>query len=338
LLACIRFRAHDAFTVRVVAIAASLLALAASLVRPDGILYVIAFPCAALYAAIPDRAARHGVIRSGLPIYCSTFAVAFGGFLLFRWWYFEDVLPNTYYAKGGPQLESLLDLILLRTAALGKIRELTAAVTGDSLAGLTLAGLAFMVTWLAAVKRGARRTAFVLTMFVVIAASAYVLLPADYMGEYRFATPLFLFLPALLVTSLIRAGELLGSPLARRIAVTAALFVLLSLSGRQAILRTPAFAAAPTVPFGYVAVGRAQVQPGTPTCSGCETPPARTGSWGDALLFAPSSVRPGKAVRQSDRTDVGNRPAAFLRLRVRGGQADVRQHPHLLELARSIRP
>jgi hypothetical protein len=252
LLVCIRVSA-DAVCGRTSAAVAALLAFAAAVVRPDGVLYAVAFPCAVLYTVITARPRRDRTLLRPLLTYTSLFTVAYIGLLAFRWWYFHDLLPNTYYAKGGPDISSIRELILLRPATFEKILQLVASVTGASLAGLTLVALIVGIACLAALRVAPGRSGFPLILFVAIGVSIYVVLPPDYMGEYRFATPPLLLLPALLTTSLFRVSKVSLSPSRRRIIVAIGLALLLLASGRQAMVRTPAFAANPAVPFARVA-------------------------------------------------------------------------------------
>lgn len=83
---------------------------------------------------------------------------------------------------------------------------------------------------------------------------AYALLPIDWMGEYRFATPLFLLLPLLLFALL--ADVLLSSPFTPRTRGAVFLTGAVLLLAQSAIVHVPRslrFAASPVVPFESVA-------------------------------------------------------------------------------------
>ena len=70
--------------------------------RPDGALYFVAYPAALRVLAVA-RAPRFRVrwIHQ-LAIYAASIVVTWGGHLLFRWRTFGQLVPNTYYSKGGP--------------------------------------------------------------------------------------------------------------------------------------------------------------------------------------------------------------------------------------------
>ncbi|MCX6031081.1 MAG: hypothetical protein NT169_17510 [Chloroflexi bacterium] len=185
------------------ALALGVLAACAGMTRPDGVLYVIAFP-ALLIAKQLDRRTRalraapstgselalnavKGQALHGLVLYGLGFLVLYGGFYLFRWVYFGDLLPNTYYAKGGPSLYDLVSLITLQPPIVARILDLVAAVTGRGLAGPVLLAALVATVYLAS-TRGLGRQHLILGVFLLAAAAVYLLLPNDGMAEYRFAT------------------------------------------------------------------------------------------------------------------------------------------------------
>ncbi len=171
--------------------------------------------------------------------YGAAFGLVAGGHLAFRWLYFGDLMPNTYYAKGGPETGGLLFRVLDLLSGVG-------SRLGFGLA-LALVALSF---WLA--KRGSYSLSHrVLGLFTLWSALAYLLLPTDWMGEYRFATPFFVFFYAYCVaifTAALRQDSAISKPM--RLALLASALV------AQAALfapRSASFARRPTVPFTYVA-------------------------------------------------------------------------------------
>lgn len=220
---------------------------AVALTRPDGVLYVSTLPL--LFAV--GRAA-HRPWRP-LATACLQAVAAFtalaGAFLLWRRIYFGDWLPNTYYAKGGPGVADVLGLVTLQPASIARWLE-AAAGAGGPLGGWLLAGLAAAIG-LGLARRSLSRVLVVATLYLVVAGSIYVLLPRDWMPEFRFATPFVALFPV--VGGLVTMNLLDRLPPARRnnagglvagVCLFAATLIFLP--------RSLEFCRAPTVPFGDV--------------------------------------------------------------------------------------
>ena len=224
-------------------LAAGAVAMGLALTRPDGILFAGLYPLLTLTT---------GNGRWGRTFrYAAVFILLLGGFLLFRWSYFGDLYPNTFYAKGGPNAKVYLDLVTLQPKMTAKAFELFESVAGPGnvlLPVALLAGTAFLIGrgrfgW----KHG------VLLAFAYFGAVPFLLLPFDWMEEYRFGTPFFPFLYAYAVTLAANLGEMLFPDPARRrlpalVAGLAAVGLSLGLFASRSIL----FAAAPTVSFQEV--------------------------------------------------------------------------------------
>jgi len=234
----VREREGGAFPLTAGAVAVGL-----ALTRPDGILFAGLYPLLTLTTGNGrwGRAFR----------YAAVFILLLGGFLLFRWSYFGDLYPNTFYAKGGPNAKVYLDLVTLQPKMTAKAFELFESVAGPGnvlLPVALLAGTAFLIGrgrfgW----KHG------VLLAFAYFGAVPFLLLPFDWMEEYRFGTPFFPFLYAYAVTLAANLGEMLFPDPARRrlpalVAGLAAVGLSLGLFASRSIL----FAAAPTVSFQEV--------------------------------------------------------------------------------------
>jgi hypothetical protein len=206
-----------------------------ALTRPDGILFAPLYPL----LAVP----RWGRIWR----YAAVLALLLGAFLLFRWSYFGDFVPNTFYAKGGPNAKVYLDLITLQPKMTAKAFELFESVAGPGsvlLMAALLAGTAFLIgrgrfEW----KHG------VLLAFAYFGAMPFLLLPFDWMEEYRFGTPFFPFLYAYAVTL---AASLFPDPARRRLPALVGGLAAVGLSLVLFAGRSVIFAAAPTVSFQEV--------------------------------------------------------------------------------------
>jgi hypothetical protein len=153
---------------------AGVMAAGAALSRPDGAVYAGAFGIVALLFLRRDR------IQQTL-IACVTsvaaFVVPFGAYVLYRWFTFSRLVPNTAVAKDQP-LPVLADL--------GKASQLVGYVgwaTALLAVGLVAATLA---------RRSPERNHFAgLLVPLGLAVFAFSVLQSDWMGEYRFATPIW---------------------------------------------------------------------------------------------------------------------------------------------------
>ncbi|MEJ3658033.1 hypothetical protein WEH80_34220 [Actinomycetes bacterium KLBMP 9759] len=151
-----------------------LLAALAALTRPDGLVYAGAYPLAALLAV-----ERGGLRRAAGFVGLSTvaFAVPAGLYLVWRLTTFGAWLPNTAVAKsqGLPTVENLAPLAEF-AMNLGWPFLLTVPV-------VAIAG----IVW----GSSARRGLLAIGVPFLLALVAFVVLEADWMGEYRFASPVW---------------------------------------------------------------------------------------------------------------------------------------------------
>lgn len=212
-----------------------LVAGAIALTRPEGVLYAALYPLARVLERGPRDWRKE---LDGLMVYSAAFGLVTGSHLVFRWLYFGELLPNTYYAKGGPETGGLL----LRAF------ELLSSVGSRLGFGLALA-LVALSFWLA--NRGKLTDRHrVLGLFVLLSGLVYLLLPSDWMGEHRFATPFFVFFYAYTVAIFAVALE---DPSIPRPMTPVLLPIALIAQVSLFAPRSSAFAVQPTVPFTYVA-------------------------------------------------------------------------------------
>jgi len=230
------------------ALLAGAVAAGLAMTRPDGVVY------AALYPLLTPRWGRQSVLtslRSGAgraALSIGVFALLFGAFLGFRVLYFGDLYPNTYYAKGSPSPVALLPLLTFQPPAVAKLFTLMYGFAG-TWGGLLLVALGAATAFLAGRRRFHWGHAALLA-FSGLAVFVYIVLPHDWMPEYRFATPLFPFFYSyvvLLAASL--GGELFAEPSRRHLAALAGGILAVGLSLVSFASRSVLFAAAPTVPF-----------------------------------------------------------------------------------------
>lgn len=210
------------------ALAAGALAALAAMTRPDGIIYVAAFPLAAALTV------QHATVRRTITASLASvaaFAVPASTYLVWRLVTFGDYLPNTARAK-EQGLPTLTDL--------GK-----PAVLIDYTGWLTV-GLAIAVVAVALSRHSPTRT--VVAMLLVplgLAIVSYAMLRPDWMAQHRFATPVW---PLAALVVAVSAVHVIGDvSIRRRLVITtlAVIAVVQSLTGFW--LSANAFRAEPTV-------------------------------------------------------------------------------------------
>jgi hypothetical protein len=155
--------------------------------RPDGALYFWLPP---LFLGL---AARDDAGRGAVTVYVVVFAGLWSLLTLLRLIYFHDVLPNTFYAKAG-EGSAVFAWMLARWPL---------PLTGVVVLLVGSAAMAVIAHGCHAVGRvaGRRVTPEVAARhaavpFFLTAIFAFLALRGDWMPEYRFATPAFLFGPA----------------------------------------------------------------------------------------------------------------------------------------------
>lgn len=234
------------------AVLAAVVCTAIAMTRPDGICYSCSIPIVlvAVWAACPPEH-RNRVLRSGLA-YLAALSLFLGAFLAFRLSCFHDFVPNTYHAKAGPGLRTIISSAFLPVQVQQKLADFFSGV-GGRLGGLLFFGLLAVTVNQISVRRF-RPEHWTLLVFVAIAAAAYVLLPQDWMEEFRFASPLLILIyiyTAVMARLFITGTSLNG---ARKTALAAVLTLLLTASSVETFSkRTAAFAAEPPTPFDVVA-------------------------------------------------------------------------------------
>jgi hypothetical protein len=174
-----------------VALVTGVLAAAAALTRPDGLIYFGAYPLVVL--ALLTRPKLGESVRAVLWSTLS-FGVLFGGYMVWRWFEFHRLLANPAIAKAQklPQLEDLAKTGLLITY-IGWI------------AIVLVAGCVTVV-----MLKPSRLRAGLMPLLVTfgLALAAYTIIAPDWMGEYRFASPVWA-LGALIGTAAV--ASVLGS-------------------------------------------------------------------------------------------------------------------------------
>lgn len=167
----------------------AVVAVGIALTRPDAVLYAVVFPMTLLFLLIGGRM-RLGELSKNLGYYGVTYLIGYGGFIMFRWLYFGDLYPNTYHAKGGPTMKTLVSVITFEKDYLSKFRDLFASVLGPYVWMFIPACMIFWVGLMLSRREDGCKDAILLTV-TGMSVLAYQLLGYDWMGEYRFATAFF---------------------------------------------------------------------------------------------------------------------------------------------------
>lgn len=219
---------------------AGLLAGGLALTRPDAILYVGAHAVSVAAIEWTRGAARVSRTLRRWGTLLAAFLPVFGSYLVFRVLYFGDVVPNTYHAKQKPSPFDLLSP--------GKLFDLIESGTGDFawVVPLFVGGaLALLIA-----RRRVSLRLVVLFAYLGVAVTCYLLMPPDWMGEFRFATaffPLAFWTFAELAAS---AAPLVGAGVQRAFTIAAVLFVAHAMVVFGA--RSLAFASNPPVPLSAI--------------------------------------------------------------------------------------
>lgn len=229
----VRADARNALITAGPAVGCGLLAALAALTRPDGLIYVAAYPMAAVLMN------RRGWVRGIVPAALSVlaFALPFGAYLAWRWATFGAWLPTTAVAKsqGLPTL-----------AGFAKVGDLV------DYAGW-LAVLAAAVVVGAGLARGSvvRRPVVVLLVPLALGVTAFGVLVPDWMIQYRFATPVWVvgsLVVALAAVEVVPALRPRGRTVVAAVALVAAV-----LSGAQWLAAARSYRADPVAPMCLIA-------------------------------------------------------------------------------------
>ncbi len=213
--------------------------------RPDGLAYALAFPM----ILIPARTIGWRNKIKLLLVYGAALALSYGAFILFRLAYFGAPLPNTYYVKGGPKLADLLNLLTLQAPIIKRIQLLLTSMLGgaaDFLPALLIVGSLALIA-----LRAWSGRAWAILVYMLCALSIYLLLPPDWMGEYRFATVFFLLFYLYIAFVGISLLNRLPQPFAAATQIGLVALAIVSTLNWY-IPRTQIFNRNPTVPFQMV--------------------------------------------------------------------------------------
>ncbi|UCE24239.1 MAG: hypothetical protein JSU74_13265 [Candidatus Zixiibacteriota bacterium] len=223
------------------------------LTRPDGVVYAAMFPAAVLLRLVTARPVNLKPALSAAGLNVALFAVCYGASVIFRYYYFGEWMPNTYYAKGGPSFDLLTPALTLQEPFLTMFLNLIVSMVGTKARFFVLGFIVVASTlWLSKQKKW---TAYVLLLiFTFIPGFVFIIMPPDWMPEYRFATPFFPFIYALISIQVIFIIRLLFGSGGRVILVGSIVTVLsLAASAKIQLPRMRQFHRQPTVSLKGIA-------------------------------------------------------------------------------------
>jgi hypothetical protein len=217
-----------------IAVATGLLAALAAVTRPDGAIYAAAYPLVSVIF-IQHRVWRRTLVAAAKSVLA--FAVPYGAFLAWRYVEFGLLVPNTAVAK-GQNIPNVLDLV--RTVDLISYLGWAAVLLAVGCVGVVLT------------KRSSQRNAVVALLVPLgLAVLAYCVLAPDWMGQYRFATPVWA------IGSLVAAvagAQVAATVVSRsRIVLAIACACAVGVSGSVALHNAQQFARVQTLPMCTVA-------------------------------------------------------------------------------------
>ncbi|MDT8390993.1 MAG: hypothetical protein RRC34_10850 [Lentisphaeria bacterium] len=222
-----------------------------ALTRPEGILFALAFPVIAGISFLRNSGPWKIIVKNTCLFGGSLMSPLFI-YMLFRWVYFKDIMPNTFYAKGGPSFAAALHLLSPPWQSMQATFTLFSAAF-SWMAGLIMIFLTGMCFHLLFFRTKSSKT-ILLIPFVGVSWAVFCLLPPDWMGEFRFANLFYLLMPLLFFTCV---AELFSDSFNQRFWQKALLSGVTLLVAIQSLMtyspRSGRFSTQPTVPFKVIA-------------------------------------------------------------------------------------
>lgn len=221
-----------------------------AMTRPDGLLYFFLLPTYLIFDLVFYQKRIRPLLTS-LLLYTFVFFIIYGSFLLFRIYYFGDFFPNTYYAKGGPSLNTLIKLFVWHPDVYSKLywllKSVVSYLSGPFFILLCTATAYFLLI------RNYTKSDFVVLLVMLCSTAIYILLPYDLFREYRFATPFYISFYIYLVILWQKASQIFRWEPQKKVAMTFIVF-LLFIVGSLGIFarRTYQFVLQPSIPFTLV--------------------------------------------------------------------------------------
>jgi hypothetical protein len=223
--------ARDTLIGRLPAVGSGLLALAAALTRPDGAVLAAVYP---LLLSVPRQDAGPGRRLRAAGLSVAAFVLPYGLFLAWRYSVFGRLVPNTAVAKAQtvPSAEEF------------------ATTTGELLtyAGWPAVLAATALFAVALTRRGiVRRSLPAMLVPLGLTLCAFGVLKRDWMGLYRFATPVWALGIMAVSVTLVAVAERVGRRRLVALGLTVSCALALSWAGQRETAAE--FRAKPTLPM-----------------------------------------------------------------------------------------
>lgn len=218
-----------------VAVTTGIIAAFAALTRPDGLIYVAAYPLVSLLLL---RRGDWPIALRQVLYYLAAFAIPFGSYLLWRIGEFGRLVANTAVAKhqATPTVHDLT-----RAGELVQYVGAPAVVVVAAVIGIALTG-----------RHEHRDGLVALLVPLALATIAYCVLQPDWMGQFRFATPVWALAA---ITVAIAAAQVLTILTTRgRVLVAAILVAAMVPSGVALADEADAYRADSDVPMCWIAI------------------------------------------------------------------------------------
>lgn len=210
-----------------------------ALTRPEGCLYFFALPTVIVVSRIRYRSMVMKILMYGF-----YFILLFGGFLSFRFLYFGDILPNPYYAK--------YNALLSENIFLEKLVYLTYGA-GDRWARVLILLNCIAIPFSFIYSGELKKICKILVILFCLGTLNFFILPSDWMGELRFASPFIVFNYLLLIFQFYVFFKTFANKSDLKRYVSASLLLaLIVYSGYYFYLRTKKFSLNPTVSFANI--------------------------------------------------------------------------------------
>jgi hypothetical protein len=185
---------------------AGLITALAALTRPEGIVLASIFPVYLIFSCLLDRQLSIFESLQAFGRFMLSLGFVLGGYLIFRYFYFHDMYPNTYYVKGGPSLAMAIDILWLQGDAMTKFQGIAESFIGFK--GRFVLPICVLVCASLALSNRRHRSAILAIAFsAVLTTYTYLLMTNDWMGEFRFASPVY---PLVYLTAALAIHQVIG--------------------------------------------------------------------------------------------------------------------------------
>ncbi|PIZ47224.1 hypothetical protein COY32_02010 [candidate division WWE3 bacterium CG_4_10_14_0_2_um_filter_41_14] len=225
-----------------------------ALTRPDGVIYAIIPPIFLVtHSFLLKKPTGILPVLRKLTWYVISIAIFYGGYVLFRMVYFHDVLPNTYHVKGGPSFDAVISLISLDEYVISKAIVFLTYMFGR--VEILIAAIFIMSVFFVYMLFRKRYFPIVIVelLFFGLSFVTFLLMPDDWMPQFRFATPAIISGYLLFFTTLYYSREILAYYNKRAKKIVTVFAILISIAAMKSFSETlSVFAKSPTAPFSYV--------------------------------------------------------------------------------------